>query len=467
MNSDTIVATATPAGSGGIGIIRISGDRAVSIVSSIFHSYSSKERIITNPFKSHQVVYGHIIDPEDQSVIDEVLVLAMLKPRSYTREDVLEIHSHAGYVVLDLILHLLIKKGARLAEPGEFTKRAFLNGRIDLTQAESIIDIVNARTEQELKIATSHISGGMKNVIIEIRTFLVNILSLINASIDFPDDVEEIINSDNIISDFQSHVFNKINILVKHFNDEHFFRDGIKAIILGRPNVGKSSIMNSLVRNDRVIVSSLPGTTRDMVSETVNINGIAVKICDTAGLHKASDLVESIGIKKVYDSLNDFDLVLFVVDATCPFTDADYLIFNKINKMQDKKIILVINKSDLLHGNKVNPVHDIFKVDASATTSALSNVGIDSLRDLIVKVFINDIKFGLSSHIVPNLRHKTALENAQKAAETAIGNIKRSAPLEIIALDIKSSIDALGSITGRNVDIDILDQIFNRFCIGK
>ena len=467
MSSDTIAATATPAGSGGIGIIRISGERSVPIVSSVFRSYSSGKSILADSFKSHRVVYGHIINPENQNVIDEVLVLTMLAPRSYTTEDVVEIHSHAGYVVLDLILHLLIKKGARLAEPGEFTKRAFLNGRIDLTQAESIIDIINARTEEELKIATSHNIGGMKNVVIEIRTFLVNLLSLIDASIDFPDDVEEIININKIESDFQSHVFDKINVLLKYYNDGHLFRDGVNVIIVGRPNVGKSSIMNCLVRNERVIVSSLPGTTRDMVSETVNINGIAVKICDTAGLHDASDLVEAVGIKKVYDNLIDFDLVLFVVDATCPFTDEDCLIFNKINKMHDKKIIIVINKADLIHSDKVNTVPDIFKADGSAITSALSNIGIDSLRDLIVKVFINDVKFGLSSHIVPNLRHKTALENAHKTAKAAISNIKHSEPLEIIALDIKASINALGSITGNNLDVDILDQIFNRFCIGK
>ena len=477
MNFDTIAAIATPAGNGGVGIIRISGDSSVSIVSSIFRRYSPEKNIQnshpakkyghTDIFKSHKINYGHITDPVDQSIIDEVLILTMLAPRSYTKEDVVEIHSHAGYVVLNLILNLLIKKGARLAEPGEFTKRAFLNGRIDLTQAESIIDIVNARTEQELKIATSHISGGMKGVINGIRGVLVDFLSLIEASIDFPDDVEEIINIDSITSDFQFHVFDKINMLVKHYNDGHFFRDGLKAIILGRPNAGKSSIMNCLIRNDRVIVSSVPGTTRDLVSETVNINGVSVNFCDTAGLHDSCDPVENIGIKKVYDNLVSSDLVIFIVDATCPFTDEDYLIFRKIQDNQDKKIILVINKSDLIQGNKVVSIPDNFEVDGCVTTSALFNTGIDSLRKLIVKIFLNDKNFRLPLHLIPNLRHKTALENAKKNVSLAISNIKNSAPPEIIAIDINAAIYALDSITGQNVGDDILDQIFNSFCIGK
>ena len=474
MNFDTIAAIATPAGNGGIGIIRISGDSSVSIVSSIFRRYSPEKNIKnihsvkkythTEIFKSHKINYGYIADPVDQSIIDEVLILTMLAPRSYTKEDVVEIHSHASYVALDLILNLLIKKGARLAEPGEFTKRAFLNGRIDLTQAESIVDIVNARTEEELKIATSHISGGMKGVINGISDFLVDFLSLIEASIDFPDDVEEIINIDSITSDFQFHVFDKINMLVKHYNDGHFFRDGLKAMIIGRPNAGKSSIMNCLIRNDRVIVSSIPGTTRDLVSETVNINGVSVSFCDTAGLHDSCDPVENIGIKKVYDNLVNSDLVIFVVDATCPFTDEDYLIFRKI---QDKKIILVVNKSDLIQDNKVVSIPDNFEVDGCVTTSALFNTGIDSLRNLIVKTFLNDTSFRLPLSLIPNLRHKTALEDAKKKASLAISNIKDSAPPEIIAIDINSAIHALGSITGKNINGDILDQIFNRFCIGK
>lgn len=474
MNFDTIAAIATPAGNGGIGIIRISGDSSVSIVSSIFRRYSSEKNIQnsysakkyghTDIFKSHKINYGHITDPVDQSIIDEVLILTMLAPRSYTKEDVVEIHSHASYIVLNLILNLLIKKGARLAEPGEFTKRAFLNGRIDLTQAESVIDIVNARTEQELKIATSHISGGMKDVINDVRGFLVNFLSLIDASIDFSDDVEEIINIDNITSDFQCYVFDKINMLVKHYNDGHFFRDGLKAIILGRPNVGKSSLMNCLIGNDRVIVSSLPGTTRDLVSETVNINDVCVNFCDTAGLHDSCDPVETIGIKKVYDHLISADLVIFVVDATCPFTDEDYMIFRKI---QDKKVILVINKSDLIQGDQFVSIPDNFEVDGCVTTSALLNAGIDSLRKLIVKIFLNGTNVGLPSYLIPNMRHKTALVNAKENLLLAVNNIKNSCSPEIIALDITSAIYALDSITGQNVGDDILDQIFNSFCIGK
>jgi tRNA modification GTPase len=474
MNFDTIAAIATPTGKGGIGIVRISGDRSVPIVSSLYTPYSSAEkkqdsRFLTKAntsviFKSHTINYGYIIDPVDQAVVDEVLVMPMLAPSSYTKEDVVEIQTHAGTVVLDIILNLLIKQGVRLAEPGEFTKRAFLNGRIDLTQAESVIDIINARTEQELKLATSHISGAMGLVIRDIRDFLLDFMSIIEASIDFPDDVEDTLDIDNLTLDFQRHVFDKINLLIQHYKDSFFLRDGIKAIILGRPNVGKSSIMNCLIGDDRVIVSPLPGTTRDMVSESININGISVTLCDTAGLHDSSDSVENLGIKKTYDNLTDADLVIFLVDSTCSFTDEDRLIFNKI---KNKKILLVINKSDLVLGGKGYHLPDDLKVDEKVTTSAVLGAGIDRLRELIVKVFLGSDSLGLSSSLIPNLRHKTALESANKNAAMAIDNLKRSSPPEIIALDIKSAIESLDAITGEKTGLAIVDKIFDRFCIGK
>ncbi len=474
MNFDTIAAIATPAGKGGIGIVRISGDRSVSIVSSLYRPYYSAEkkqdsRFLTKAhtsliFKSHTINYGYIIDPVDQAVVDEVLVMPMLAPSSYTKEDVVEIHTHAGNVVLDIVLNLLIKKGVRLAEPGEFTKRAFLNGRIDLTQAESVIDIINARTEQELKVATAHISGAMGLVISDIRDFLLDFMSLIEASIDFPDAVDDTVDIDSLTLDFQRHVFDKMSLLIQHYEDGFFLRDGIKAVILGRPNVGKSSIMNCLIGDDRVIVSPLPGTTRDMVSESININGVSVTLCDTAGLHDSSDSVESLGIKKTYDNLTDADLVIFLLDATCPFTDEDRLIFNKI---ENKKIVLVINKSDLAPGGKGCHLPDDLKVDEIVTTSAVLGVGIDRLRELIVKVFPGSGGLSFSSSLIPNLRHKTALEEANKNVLMAIDNLKRSAPSEIIAIDIKTAIEFLDSITGEKIGLGIVDKIFDRFCIGK
>ncbi len=474
MNLDTIAAIATPAGKGGIGIVRISGDRSVPIVSSLYRPCYPAEkkqgsRFLTKAhtsviFKSHTINYGYIVDPVDQSVVDEVLVMPMLAPRSYTKEDVVEIHTHAGKVVLDIILNLLIKKGVRLAGPGEFTKRAFLNGRIDLTQAESVIDIINARTEQELKVATSHISGAMGHVISDIRGFLLDFMSFIEASIDFPDAVDDTVDIDRMTLDFQRNVFDKITLLIQHYKDGFFLRDGIKAVILGRPNVGKSSIMNCLIGDDRVIVSPLPGTTRDMVSESININGVSVTLCDTAGLHDSSDSVESLGIRKTYDNLTDADLVIFLVDATCPFTDEDRLIFNKI---KNKKIVLVINKSDLASGGKDYHLPDDFKVDEIVTTSAVLGVGIDRLRELIAKVFFGPGSLCLSSRLIPNLRHKIALENVSKHAVMAIDNLKRSAPPEIIAIDIKTAIEFLDSITGEKIGLGIIDKIFDRFCIGK
>jgi tRNA modification GTPase len=305
MEYDTIAAIATPIGSGGIGIIKISGQDAFSIAEAIFQRSRPSWGVgrpegeaLIFPLKSHRLYHGYIVNPETGKVLDEVLLSAMKGPRTYTREDVIEINTHSGYIVMASILDLVLQKGARLADPGEFTKRAYLSGRIDLTQAEAVIDIINSRTEKSLEIATSQIKGDLKNRIEFMRHSLIDILTQVEAAIDFPEDVGDLIDVESVNQILNKAVIDELSDMVAQYENAHFLRDGLKMIVVGRPNVGKSSLMNRLIKNDRVIVTPIPGTTRDLIEETLNIRGIPVIIADSAGLHETKDPVEVIGIEK-------------------------------------------------------------------------------------------------------------------------------------------------------------------------
>ncbi len=471
MDSTTIAAIATPIGSAGIGIIRLSGSDALSIASSIFRksgsNHSSENNTDRRPvhlFQSHCLYHGYVVDPGNERVVDEVLLAAMHAPHSYTREDVVEINSHSGIVVLRSILDLVLKTGARLAEPGEFTKRAFINGRIDLTQAEAVIDIVNARTEKALEIATTHLRGEFKTRIETIRDFFVRLQVDLEAVIDFPDDVGEILEEDRVIASLQNEAIQPLRDLVNQYLNAHILRDGLVLAVAGRPNVGKSSLMNRLIQKDRVIVSAVPGTTRDFVEETLNIQGIPIIIADTAGLHETEDPVEVIGIKKTQEYIDSADLILFMIDAGCALTKEDYHIYDTI---RCKNIILVLNKSD-----KVKKGFDLKKPESwsqmpSVTISALYNKNLDKLKNLIATVSMGDFRLEGRNTIVPNLRHKKALDRSLQAATSAVEGLQAKAPAELIAIDIKDAVDSLGEVIGLTVKEDILDQIFSRFCIGK
>ena len=471
MNDSTIAAVATPIGAGGIGIIKISGQNALQIALQIFQrSHSS----ISNPedknfadissFKSHHLYHGYIVDPENEQLVDEVLLVVMLAPHSYTREDVVEIQAHSGPVVLRSILDLVLGYGAVIAGPGEFTKRAYINGRIDLTQAEAVIDIINARTNKSLEIAASLIKGEMQLCIERISDYLFNFLAEINAAIDFPEDVEEIINVDRITDVFQNNIINTINELIGQYDNCHILRDGIKLVIVGKPNVGKSSLMNCLIKKERSIVTAVPGTTRDLIEESFSLSGMPVIVADTAGLHDTDDPVEVIGINKAKDYIDCSDLILFIIDGGSILTHEDHEIFKMINT---RNSILVINKSDLFSDrHKVN-TPDSWRKMPGVEISALYNRGLDELKDLIIKILYGENGFDPRTVIIPNLRHKLILDRCLVSLCSAVDGLNRESPLELIAIDVNEALDLLGEITGSSANNDVIDKIFNKFCIGK
>jgi tRNA modification GTPase len=471
MDNHTIAAVATPIGRGGIGIIRVSGKKALRIAATIFRrsSFASDHNSDTCDvsfarFKSHRLYHGYVVDPANGRRLDEVLLAIMKAPRSYTREDVVEIQAHSGPVVLSSILEMVLKNGARLAEPGEFTKRAYINGRIDLTQAEAVVDIINARTNKSLEIATAQLKGDMRMSIETISGSLSDVFAEINAAIDFPDDVTEIVDIDTQTKTLQDKIIARLKELIERYKNAHVLRDGLKLVVVGRPNVGKSSLMNRLLQKERAIVASMPGTTRDFIEEPLGIRGIPVIITDTAGLHETDDPVEVIGIKKTYEHTDLSDLVLFVIDAGCRITEEDYKIYERIS---NRKLIIVINKSDIVDDKHKPDMPNSWINIPQVKISALYSQGLDRLKNLIAKISLSEHGFDTEHTIVPNLRHKIALERSLHAASSAVEGMQRRTPLELISIDIKEAIDSLEEITGVIANEDMLDRIFSRFCIGK
>lgn len=471
MEFDTIAALATPPGTGGIGIIKISGKDAFSIANAIFQRSRPMRRDGNDEsdahgffLKSHRLYYGHIVNPDTKKVLDEVLLAAMKAPLTYTREDVVEINTHSGHVVLASILDLVLTAGARLADPGEFTKRAYLNGRIDLTQAEAVIDIINSRTEKSLEIAMAQMKGGLKSRIESIRNSLLAILTEIEAAIDFPENIEDLVEAGSIINILEQDVIVKLSELVEQYESTRFLRDGLKMIVVGRPNVGKSSLMNRLIQEDRAIVTPIPGTTRDLIEETLNIHGIPVIIADSAGLHETQDPVEIIGMEKTRDYLQRSDLILFMIDAKDPFTKEDQHIYQTI---AEKRIILVINKIDLVKESPELEVPETWNKIPVSKVSALYGNGLSSLKDLIVKYTIGEHCLEVKNTIIPNLRHRNALLRSLELSISAKDEIRKGVSFELIAIDVQEALNQLGEIIGIVDKEDVIDHIFSRFCIGK
>jgi len=474
-DQDTIAAIATPGGRGGIGIIKISGSKSFSIARSIFRPGDSNLGLVSGAvgagqksepleFETHRIYHGHIVDPDNRRLLDEVLVSAMKAPRTYTREDVVEINAHGGAVVLHAILKLVLRKGARFAEAGEFTKRAFLNGRIDLTQAEAVIDIINARTQENLELATGQVTGRLRQLLVSIRSQLTDILTRVEAAIDFPEDVDELIEPGSTAKTVQKEAVEPLKRLIRYYIDAHIFRDGLTVAIVGRPNAGKSSLLNQLVKKDRAIVTSIPGTTRDIIEETLNIEGIPVIVSDTAGVHKTENPVEMIGIEKTLAHVNGSDLVLFLIEANRPLDAADHEIYAKIKA---KPVFVVLNKIDLIQNRTDTAIPDKWSYVDRLRISALYDQGIDHLRDRIVKWAGAENPVDLAEAIVPNLRHKLLLEKTLSAAETITEELQKETSTELVAINLQEAIDTLGEITGDSAKVDVLDQIFSRFCVGK
>lgn len=459
---DTIAAIATPLGEGGIGIVRISGKDALQIGEKIFSSPKNKS---LHHAKSHNVTYGFIKDPVSGTVIDEVLAMVMLSPYSYTREDVVEIHCHGGMITLRKTLELVLKYGARLAEPGEFTKRAFINGRIDLSQAEAVLDLVRSKTDESRRIAMEQLQGGLAEKITNLKNILTKLCVHIETYIDFPEDDIETASKENMLQSMK-YISSEFELLLKTYDEARFFRDGLATAIVGRTNVGKSSLLNALIKKDRAIVTELPGTTRDVIEEYLNIKGLPLRIMDTAGIRDVHDIAEKEGVKRSLRSIEHADLVIAIYDRSEPLKDEDREVFKKI---KNKHSIIVLNKCDLppvidesifiSHGNTHNiPILNI---------SAKRGDGLEELKDKIIESCLKDWKEEREGIVISNLRHKIALENATTSLDRAMHALRKNQPLEILALELRDALDKLGEIVGAVTTEDILNKIFEEFCIGK
>jgi tRNA modification GTPase len=484
--NDTITAISTPYGAGGIGIIRISGEKAFEIAEKIFKGKKTIRHI-----KSHTINYGKIFDFKDGTVIDEVLLTKMDRPNTFTREDTIEINCHGGIVVLKKVLELVVREGARLAEPGEFTKRAFLNGRIDLAQAEAVIDLINAKTSRSSKIALEQLEGKLSIEIKEARDRLIGFIAHIEATLDYPEeDIDEITELE--VYNGLKEIKNKLSILLSGFKKGRIIREGIKAVIIGRPNVGKSSLLNRLAGYNRAIVTDIPGTTRDIVEEYISIAGIPIRIIDTAGIRETKDEVERIGVEKTMNAIESADLVIMMVDAFAGFAKEDEEVLKYISNISGKKPVVLLNKIDLVEkentkhhtaqdntvqGDKENSLHkgDLQHKDSLPGLEKISIIetsmkegrGIDELEREISRLFTGGEIDTDSEALVTNVRHASLVEKALNSINDAISAYRGAMPLDCITIDIRNAAQHLGEITGESVSDEILHQIFSRFCIGK
>ena len=459
---ETIAAISTAMGNGGIGIIRMSGKESFKILEKIFRN-NKGEKIDLNKIKGYTIEYGTIVDSKTEEKIDEVLVSFFKNPKSYTREDMCEINSHGGMVVEKQILEQCLKNGAILAEPGEFTKRAFLNGRIDLSQAESIMDLINSKTEKESKASINQLQGDLSNKINEIRHDLLDIMADIEASIDYPEyDIEEVTNSKAL--GILENTKNKLESLNDTFRSGKILKEGIKTAIIGKPNAGKSSLLNKILKEERAIVSEIEGTTRDTIEEFITIKGIPLKIIDTAGIRKTSDKIEEIGVKKALDIAKDAELVLVILDNSKDLTEEDKEI---LKLAESKKSIILLNKVDLKENNLENS-EELNKLNKKIIKiSAKNGNGIEELYNEIENMFqIKNLETD-GEIIITNIRHKNQIEYAINNIDEAMNAVKNNLPIDIISISIKQTLEDLGKITGENVSEDIINEIFSKFCLGK
>lgn len=460
INNDTIAAISTPLGEGGIGIVRLSGGKSFVIADTIFSPLKGKKPSFC---ASHTMHYGYIKEPGRGEIIDEVLLTVMRAPSTYTAEDIVEINCHGGIELLKKVLGLCLKQGARLAQPGEFTRRAFLNGKIDLTQAEAVIDVIKAKTEMSYRVAIRQLEGTFSKEINMLCGKIVDVLALIELAIDFSEEDVEFSSEKKIISDLKN-VYRSIEKLLNTYKKGRFLREGANVVICGRPNVGKSSLMNALVGHERVIVTSIAGTTRDVVDEEVNIGGVEVRLFDTAGIVETKNKVEFEGVKRSKEQLSSADVVIFVVDSSRPFTSVDQKIYDMI---KDQRVIIALNKSDLRCKLDVDKLKQIFNKEPVLKISALKKQGLKTLEKRITEKLF-DGQTGLSEGVVvTNLRHKDILEKSLQSLHQALDTLDNGFNEELIAIDLNEAIDYLRLFNGKTIDVSVLDRIFSQFCIGK
>jgi len=446
MYEDTIAAIATPLGEGGIGIVRLSGRQARCIAEALFDQ----------PLEDRRLVYGHIVDPKSSEMVDEVLIAYMVAPTSYTREDVVEINCHGGMMPLQWILSLTLRHGARLAAPGEFTLRAFLNGRIDLAQAESVLGIIQSKTEASLRLAVEGLAGRLSDRIRDIRSRLLELLAYHTARVDFPDDeIDQMPDSAKVIDE----MLDSIESLIAGADAGIVYRQGVRTAIVGRPNVGKSSLLNRLLRESRAIVTPIPGTTRDTLEEVVNLSSVPFVLIDTAGIIHSADVIETLGVERSRKAIGQADLVLLVIDAGEPLGPADEEI---MGLLYGKTVVVAANKSDL-------PLRAEFDkmLWPIVSTSALTGDGLDTLEEKMVEVALGGRVIRSDAFLVSNVRQKEALRKAGESLSQARQSLQNGMPDDFMTIDLTAALNALGEITGETITEDLLEIIFSRFCIGK
>ena len=455
--TDTICAIATPPGEGGIGIIRVSGEKAVEIASKVF--FGLHGRTVCD-FPTHTLHVGELRDPVTGVRLDEVLVAVMKAPRTYTREDVVEFHCHGSPLVLRCGLEVLIRNGARLAKPGEFTKRAFLNGRLDLAQAEAVMDLIQARSETGIRVALEQLRGRLSQELADIRESLLRLLAEVEAGIDFTEEGITFISSEALGAGVQK-VSERIGRLISTAGEGRIIREGATVVLAGRPNVGKSSLLNALVRTDRAIVHDLPGTTRDVLEEFINIRGIPVRLLDTAGLRQSEDVVEQEGVRRSHDALERADVILAILDSSRPLESEDRRLLGQAHQ---KPSIVVINKADL--PAQWTPC-ELGPDSETVATSAVSGAGLEELRDAIRAALVSQDLEAPEGVVITHLRHQTALGKAQESLNHVRSSLDRQMPAECLALDLRAAMVAIGEIIGETTIDEVLDRIFQEFCIGK
>ena len=458
MIKETIAAIATGMSNSGIGIIRMSGPEAISIADSIF--VSARKNFRLSDAATHTVHYGNIV--YEDNIIDEVLVIIMKAPNSYTREDVVEIDCHGGVYVMKKILDVLIKSGARTAEPGEFTKRAFLNGRIDLAQAEAVIDIINSKNQYALSNSVKLLNGKLSEQITEIRKDLINNIAYIEAALDDPEHISLDNYGDKLLITVDNYI-DKVDNLIKTVDNGKIFTQGVKTVIIGKPNAGKSSILNILAGYDRAIVTDIAGTTRDTIEEQINLAGITLNLVDTAGIRNTKDVVEEIGVNKAKELVGEADLILYVVDSSTELDENDYDILNII---KDRKTVILLNKSDLDTVTDADRIADI--TDSKViSVSAKDNTGLDELSDAIVELFASgEIDYNDEVY-VSGERNKEALEETLESLKLVKKSITEGLPEDFYTIDLMNAYEQLGKITGESVEDDLVNEIFSKFCMGK
>ena len=465
--NDTIAAISTPIGESGIGIVRISGPKALEIAQEVFRDKNLNKTKIKN-FFSHTVHYGFVIDPESGAKIDEVILVLMKKPKTYTREDTVEFNCHGGILSIRKVLETVINCGARMAEPGEFTKRAFLNGRIDLSQAEAVIDLIQAKTERSLSSSLAQLGGSLKKKIADLRNRLIRISAEIEAPMDFPDqDIKEICPKK--VEENISYILKEVNSLMRTLNYGKILKEGISALIVGKANVGKSSLFNTLLRENRAIVTHLPGTTRDTIEELINIKGIAFKIIDTAGLKNPENIIEKISIKKMMKHLKEARLILAMFDTSVPLSSEDREVIREINKgkNENKKVIVIENKIDLSEKIDRDKLLSLLDIKDSIKMSLKERIGIEELEEKLARAAIEGLVIPENGVVINNMRQANQLNRAKQALEQVLLGLKEKRAYDFLTIDLKDALDSLGEITGDSISDEIVNDIFSRFCIGK